>query len=339
MLCSDCSRYFIRCLSGPTIKVITGQDKETFTVHREALLGVESASLKSLLSDKFLEGTQNIIDWSEFDTPTVKRFFQYLYLRDYEAPLPKLLTLPKIQSRSSARYVRKYTPKIAIPASAFLPETLSPLGTLFKLSTLATQVGTMAGRVEEAQEDGYYDFLDTVLAHTRVYVLAHYHGIDSLKQLALQQLAQIMTMVSKFEETTILQLLTFVRFAYDNTDASKEEPIRKLASQFCAINYTKVMKYGEMFEELVRENEDFAVDLMEKVNLRLAATDGQNAALIEELLTMTIGRSEAERMLREEKKEHMALKADMGRLLQITGGQRSASSTSSASSVNMPALL
>ena len=195
----------------------------------------------------------------------------------------------------------------------------------------------MAGRPVEAPENGYYDFLDTLLAHARVYVMAHYHDVDSLKQLAVQQLAQVMTLISNFDENTVLQLLPFVRYVYDNTDASQEEPIRKLASQFCAINYTKVMKYGEIFEELVRENEDFAVDLMEKVNLRLAATDVQNTALVEKLLTMTIRKSEAELMLQEERKERLALKADMERLRQTTGEQQCVSDTSSPGGVSMPA--
>ena len=59
------------------------------TVHANILSVCNSPSLQTLVSGDWKESQERVIDWSEVDAATVKRFLTFLYTGDYVVPEPE----------------------------------------------------------------------------------------------------------------------------------------------------------------------------------------------------------------------------------------------------------
>jgi hypothetical protein len=167
---------------------------------------------------------------------------------------------------------------------SFETRPLTPISRCLNIEPPVEVSKTAAGMFEDASFP-YADhcYLGPLLAHAQVYSFAQYHFLPSLQTIALQRLTQFLRRMDCSETHAIHEISELIRFVYDHTSTTgtDEEPLRKLASHFAAINYTNLMK-GE-FEEQICLVGDFAVDLGRKVCRRLLASGESTRALEQEI--------------------------------------------------------
>lgn len=205
------------------------------------------------------------------------------------------LTRPGDQSRSiRQRRARLLTQQARthesippIPCSQAAPfNRVTPFGEtrprpLTPLENLDQDDGS--GACQDIAEDSYYtaypqgthDYHDVLFAHAKVYALAQYLHVDSLVSMAYQRLSIILgglQPITPFPHTarSVVELL---RYVYAHTEETGDR-MRKLVSQFTALNYPAVEGTAEM-EGLLRGGGQLVVDLMQKVCRRMVASEEQ----------------------------------------------------------------
>lgn len=149
---------------------------------------------------------------------------------------------------------------------------LTPLGRCVEVAPIMSTYKTAAGVFEEQSfPHETFSYRDPLLAHAEVYSFAKYHLLFKLQQLALQRMIITLRKLDCSVEYAEQELTELIEFVYDNISADQdgEEPMRKLLSQFAAINYTSIL-HGS-FEALVGRGGDFGLDLARKLSRRLLA--------------------------------------------------------------------
>jgi hypothetical protein len=167
---------------------------------------------------------------------------------------------------------------------SFETRPLTPISRCLGIEPPVEAYKTAAGVFEGASFPyANHCYLGLLLAHARVYSFARYHLLPSLQKVALQRLTQVLRRMDCSETHAVPEISELIRFVYDHTSttSTNEEPLRKLVSQFAAINYTSLMK-GE-FEEQICQVDDFAIDLGRRVRRRLLASGESTRALEQEI--------------------------------------------------------
>jgi hypothetical protein len=112
-------------------------------------------------------------------------------------------------------------------------------------------------------------YIDVLLAHAKVYTFALSLMFESLETLALQRLNQTLTRVDCRQPHAASEIATLIQHIYSETGHSRQDPARKLVSQFAALHFDDLV-HGE-FQDLLHEGDDFVTDVMLKVARRLSS--------------------------------------------------------------------
>lgn len=121
-----------------------------------------------------------------------------------------------------------------------------------------------------------YDYGDILLAHAKVYQLAHYREIDPLKALALGYLQQTLLRIHPVGPDagshTIGRIIELTRKVYENTDhlENDEEPLRGLISSFIAENFSTLRSHPDLVP--LFDGSDIVVDVMGKLSEKLSVS-------------------------------------------------------------------
>jgi len=84
-LSSTLSATQLNTLTSPVITILAGDEKHKFSVHEYIFQNADSPALAALVSDKWKEGTDRVIDWSTTNTRIVLSVIHYLYNKIYDA--------------------------------------------------------------------------------------------------------------------------------------------------------------------------------------------------------------------------------------------------------------
>lgn len=219
-------------------------------------------------------------DW---DGDTVGRLVEFLYTGDYQYPDPELVSLgysPEVESgeglspRTPARSGTTQSRDSSAEPAAYPDRPLTPLNRCLRRG-LSNGDRTYTKGLEYF-EPSQYDFKKALLSHAKVYALAHYKSVNLLRILALKRLLATLSRISPIQPNShiTLNIIDLINYVYSHTDylASSEEPLRKLVSQFAALNFTALYTKDEM-AEFIAEGGDFVKDLMGKVNRRLKGAE------------------------------------------------------------------
>lgn len=109
---------------------------------------------------------------------------------------------------------------------------------------------------------------EALLAHAKVYHLAHYKAIDPLRALALQRMDHTLDQVNFTNGlVALVPIVEFVRYVYANTDHldNHEEPLRRLVSNFVARNFQAIQS-APSITRLLSEGGDIVMDVMMAVS-------------------------------------------------------------------------
>lgn len=247
---------------------------------------------KSISATAGSESRERKIDLLQWDGDTVGRFVEFLYIGHYQAPSPRQLVTEQESIISEDDTYRRdvYTPETARSEVTETQSdgTASPVGPHRPLTPLSgfdeePDLGRNAFREREAEvfslrffNSAICDYNDVLLAHARVYALAQHLKFEALQKVSLQRLLSALLSIDsvKPESQVVLNVIDLLRYVYSHTASStaSEEPIRKIVSQFAALNFPALQSRGEM-SELIKEGGELASDLMEKVWKRLVNSE------------------------------------------------------------------
>ncbi|KIW81841.1 hypothetical protein Z517_04867 [Fonsecaea pedrosoi CBS 271.37] len=297
-------------LRSDCVTIRAGEDDSKFTVHEALLSKSGSPSLQKLVEPGWKESSEGCIDWRHTSSQTVERILTWLYLRDYQSPDPVPREIgpepvadvvleepqPEVEPPEPAEpdLLEAEDPELqhAIFKSCSI-RPLTPLGKCAGVPPVVTAHKTAAG-VFEGLEFPHKDFSywEPLLTHLDVYSFAKYHLLSELQEIALQRSIITLRKMDCTVEFAEQEVSKAVEFVYANipADRGNEEPMRKLLSQFAAINYTSLM-HGS-FEALITRGGDFALDLARKLSRRLLARDSD--ALVQDELEDRIRNLEAQ---------------------------------------------
>lgn len=116
-------------------------------------------------------------------------------------------------------------------------------------------------------------------------MFAEYHVLPRLERLAVQRMIQTLRNVDCTVEHVAQELSETIKYVYDRTitKGDDKEPMRKLLSQFAAVNYT--LHLHGSFEKLIACGGDFTLDLGQKLaqGNTIKMEEDELYSLIEEL--------------------------------------------------------
>lgn len=234
------------------------------------------------MSGGWRESTERKVSFEDWDSGTVSRFIKFLYTGDYQYPDPEPLSLRKSIEREESNPIRGVE-SVSTGPEDDRPDpntSLTPLGECFDFSLHAEKRRPRCER-ERLEAFGlseiYYDYGTVLLAHARVYALAQYKDVTALRVLSLERLLMTLSSIHLYESclddhiaASIVGLLYYV---YSHTDSPQnlEEPMRRVVSQFAALNFMALQEKQGM-GDLLGEGGDLARDLMKKFRRRLAGS-------------------------------------------------------------------
>lgn len=118
-----------------------------------------------------------------------------------------------------------------------------------------------------------YDYGEVLLAHSKVYQLAHYKAIHLLQALALQRLQNTLVCLHPVSTVTglhnIVGIIELTRDVYASTDHLEydEEPLRGFVSTFVAHNFSALQTHPTMVQ-LLSEGGDLVIEVLRKLSNR-----------------------------------------------------------------------
>lgn len=254
---------------------LVASDDVRFYVNKD-ILASQSKPFREATSGPWKEAVERSIDLKDWDSDTVARLVEYLYLRNYDYPDPAPL---------------KSRPECAIgdpgPAGVQTEDAISVLDTKRPLTPIneclkgclpPADVAPISDSASLASFDpADNDFQDILLAHAKVYSLANYKSVDGLQTLALRRLLLTLSRLHPLHPAShiLMNIVELASYVYENTDclSNSEEPLRKLTSQFIALNFAAFQTEPRAIE-LVAQGGDIVRDLMAKLSRRLPNPEG-----------------------------------------------------------------
>lgn len=250
---------------------LTTGEGVSFFVNKDVLTSQSQPFLEAT-AGPWRESTERKIDLKDWDSDTVARLVEFLYIRDYTYPDPHPLT-PKLtlpqglknedstpgpsDTDTGRDMTRPMTPPAGWLDVPQPPHCITPLTDTERLAQFVP--------IE-------HDFGDVLLAHAKVYALANRKGIHVLRTLARDRLHVVFARLHPLAPGSHItaNIVNFAIYVYQNTSttARSEEPLRKLTSRFIALNMV-VFHTDQRAAELVRGGGDFTHDLLGNMCRRL----------------------------------------------------------------------
>lgn len=254
---------------------LVAEDDVRFFVNK-AILASQSKPFREAMMGPWREATERKIILTDWDSDTVARLVEFLYIGDYPYPDPSpLKPVPEPAGGD---------PESGLPEADDLESELdssrplTPLGECLQKCLAPDQDDaiTDAQRLEKFNPADH-DFGDVLLAHAKVYALANYKSVDSLRTLALKRLLLLLTRLHPIQPAShiSMNIVDLASYVYSNTDplSRTQEPLRKLTTQFIALNLAAFQTEPRAVK-LVANGGDFVIDLMSKVCRRLPDPEG-----------------------------------------------------------------
>lgn len=208
----------------------------------EHVLTSQSQPFRDALTGQWKESTDREIDLQEWDRGTVVRMLEFLYGGSYKFP-----DLAPISPLTSGKFVDPP----------------------FYLNEGSYDVHTVPAGSVESPVDAYAEVL---LAHAKVYHLAHYKAITTLQAMALGHVDRTLNKIDPVNShVASVPFVDFIRYVYANTDHldHHEEPLRSLVSNFVARNF-QVLRSSTEISQLLSEGGDIVMDVMVAISSGLS---------------------------------------------------------------------
>lgn len=216
------------------------------------------------------QASERKIDLGDWDTATVGRLVEFLYLGTYQCPDPTPITRER---DSLLLEIRSVLPSLAPevpPPSTDRP--LTPVSECLERFMSAPPKRNDVTAVERlaAFDPAQHDYRNVLLAHADVYHIAHFKGFNTLRTMALQHLLDTLSRMDPMTDSSgshnIGGIVKLARNVYANIGRveNHEQPLRRLVSHFIASNFL-VLKSAPDVVTLFSARGDIVMDVMENV--------------------------------------------------------------------------
>ncbi|KAL0635221.1 hypothetical protein Q9L58_005867 [Maublancomyces gigas] len=254
---------------------LVASDDVRFFINK-AILASQSKPFEQATSGPWEEASKRMIELKDWDSDTVARLVEFLYLRNYDYPDPTPLK-PAPEPAGGAPEPAQMEGE---DATSMLDRhrPLTPLEDCLRKSLPPDEdISITDSERLDPFDPNDYDFQDILLAHAKVYALANYKSVDTLRALALKRLLLTLSRLNPLQPAShiLINIVDFASYVYANTDclSNSQEPLRKLTSQFIALNFG-VFQTEPRAIELVAQGGDFVKDIMGKISRRLSDPGG-----------------------------------------------------------------
>lgn len=243
---------------------LVAKDGARFFVNKDVLTS-QSAPFREAITGPWREASNRTIELSDWDSATVGRLVEFLYTGDYSYPDPY-----PVGRRPLARAnILVDDARVEVTDEQFDPgRPPTPPNEWFKKS-----LPKLEAPVSESERLSRFDpagnhFEDVLIAHAKVYAMANYKSVDSLRALALKRMQITLMAVHPIQPKShiAVNVANFVDYVYDNTDklSLSEEPLRKLTSRFIALNLVAFQTNSKALQ-IFADGGDFVIDVISKV--------------------------------------------------------------------------
>lgn len=269
-----------RVFSSPPFVFLVGPDQKKYTIHSN-LVAQQSKALRTLVYGSMKEALDGCAKWDETDEDTFLRFSQYVYSGRYDEPEPK--KRPETDTAQSPDAAPNSQPENEpwpepppkrTPVRRRKPEPVTDdMPTMTKKSQLwaaFSRLFRVPSAIPQQRGNGPDDDCSGIfLCHARLYVLADYHGIDTLQRLALFNLRRSLERFQLHEEgcRDIEKLLEF-SFGETVDKGERADPLRSLVCHYVACKIEELWQ-DESFQILIGELPDFPTSLLSVLLNRL----------------------------------------------------------------------
>lgn len=239
---------------------LTAQEDVRFFVHKD-ILARQSQPFADATNGLWVESTKRLINLKDWDAMTVGRLVQFLYTGDYK------FTASDIQQ--DEEQPASESPEVSeLCAGNIMP----PLGPLLGAMPMRPPSRISDSTWLERVDTSTFDFGETLLAHAKVYSLAHYKAITPLKALAQERLSRVLIALHPMGGNPHLasNIVDLVTYVYENTDslANSAEPLRNMVSNFVVLNFS-VWQAHPAAVEMMCGGGDFVREVLAKICKRL----------------------------------------------------------------------
>ncbi|KAG6168240.1 hypothetical protein E4U51_002419 [Claviceps purpurea] len=251
--------------SQPCIFVV-GEDKREFLLHSD-LVKRESEALGEIIDASFAEGREGYVVLRDDNAETISAFAQFIYTGDYRLSFD--MSAPEIGNESHdegnhgnnvAQFSRPHNGlwRLFIQRNHYEDQ---------KNSSNSYKAPCEASRSEIDDFDVPYlnightdkDYSELFVSHARVFVFAHYYGVEALMDLSMQRLHEALCAFSLSIER-INDILALIRYCYERPGPEK---LKRMVAMYSAavVNSQIPEVVVEYFEDLLKERGDFAADM------------------------------------------------------------------------------
>lgn len=268
-------------MTSEVFELVTKDDVH-FYVNKD-ILASQSKPFREATTGCWKEATEHRIDLKDWDSDTVARLVEFLYIRDYPYPDPTPLVSKGEPTNEDPDSINKDPGSGAPPAKGPTSELdhsrpLTPFNEYLEKSLPPTKdpPATDEERLEPFDPEDY-NYEEVLLAHAKVYALANYKSVDTLRALALKRLLLALWRLHPIVPAShiSMNIVDLANYVYANTDdlVNSEEPLRKLTSHFIALNLAAFQTEPKAVE-LMAQGGDLVKDLMAKICRRIPEPEG-----------------------------------------------------------------
>lgn len=249
-------------MSSPIFELVA-KDDVTFYVHKD-ILSHHSQPFNDAISGEWKESDERRILLPDWDATTVGHLVQFLYTGNYNYADP-----PTSDEAQKPVEPQQSAPKPKLGRSGTLtPFPACVQGALLEQSCPPITDSVWLERVDTA----LFDFEEVFLEHAKVCTLAQFKSITPLKALAHARLSRILLKLHPLGRNPHLatNLVSLATYVYANTDSltSSEEPLRRIVSQYVALNFA-TWQEAPAAVQMMCDGGEFVVDVLGKICRRL----------------------------------------------------------------------
>lgn len=254
-------------MSSDVVELLAQRGESRFLVHKD-ILARQSKPFQAALSGEWKESTECKVDLGDWDGATVARMVEFLYLGTYRYPDAIPLSsepIPPVEA------IEVLITEASDESQSITTRPLTPVNECLRnlLPEPAQEDETALERLERF-DPATCSFGEALLAHAKVYHLAHYKAILPLQMLALQHLLDTLSRIDPIDTTSgshnVESIVDLARYVYQNTDhlENEGEPLRKLVSHFIGFNFLALNSTSHL-AQLLSEGGDIVMHMMQNI--------------------------------------------------------------------------
>ena len=243
-----------------------------------SLIAQQSESLATLVNGPFREASEQCATWEHVDEDTFIRFSQFLYTGDYDRLMPQLRSLeeqPKAQITGNEGQTEGRVPSLedrgfdctGIPP----PRHLCRNRSLWREFCIPkTWLASRLRRFEALDNRPNEDYSNVLISHAKVYVLADYHGIKELGNMALHNLRSQLMRYRLHNNHCVSDIVQLLMYCFHNTmdKGDQHDALRSLVCTYAALE-VEVLWRSDEFQQLLDTLPEFAKALFSRVTQAL----------------------------------------------------------------------